>query len=100
MSDPNNPTKPRWRPRFSLRTLMIVVLLIACSWTVTFLWGVPGMKNYFSLQTVEFKVLAPFVIYCKYEDTHVSIDGTWIWFFGFKKMWSGQYVKRLTFTAF
>jgi len=35
------PSKPRrWIPRFSLRTLLIVVLVYALLWTLTATWGV------------------------------------------------------------
>ena len=93
MPEPENPPKPKpWRPRFSLRTLMIGVFLIASLWNVTFLWGVPGMKHHFSPRAVEFKVLAPFVIHCKYNGPRESIDETWIWFFGYTRRWSGRHV--------
>ena len=97
-SSHTQPLKPRWHGKnFSLRTLMIGVLLIGFSWTATVMWGPAAVqassKIFNGKPGREIQVVAPFVITCSFHDLGGTVyqDETWIWFFGYTKLWSGRY---------
>ena len=83
--------RKKWRPRFSLRTFMIGVLLIALSWTATAIWGVPSTTqlNYFVVFNANVKgtALAPFIVQLTghtNNDEHPINTEIWFWCFGLK----------------
>ncbi len=92
----------RWRPRFSLRTLMIGVLLIALSWTATVIWGVPEIlhRSYLGriLGETHPKIIsnaiAPFVIRIQYSNQMYDRKEIWIWFPTYAKRMSGTIESR------
>ena len=92
--------KPRWRwKNFSLRTLMIGVLLIAFSWTATAVWGVARIKSDIEKMDRDSRVSefqahasAPFLVRCQFNlhrpvgsgTAHQHFSETYFWFFGFE----------------
>ena len=90
------PKRTSWRPRFSLRTLMIGVLLIAGSWAATAVWGVSTVrKNSFvdefiavdeqNTKIVSCHAILPFVVKIEYHtrDPEWLDTQTWFWLFGY-----------------
>ena len=106
MLEPEKPPARRWRPRFSLRTLLIGVLLIALSWTATVVWGVPEIEAQVHTkyrygpfnppEIVRTDAVAPFIVSTHFVRQPVlaatsdsketgSETQTWFWFFGYTK---------------
>ena len=90
------PPKPRWRPRFSLRTLMIGVLLISFVWTSTVVWGVPSVIEKIpieyhwdqfekaNLPTMSARGIAPFLVKVDFiKHNQIVCTAQYIWLFGY-----------------
>ena len=83
MSDTPSPQpKPRWRPRFSLRTLMIGVLFLGFSLTATQVWGVPRICEKYGAALEDGHMLFPFIVQVNFHKAD-GIDDyeCWFWFF-------------------
>ena len=95
----SQPSKPkRWRPRFSIRTLVVFVTLACCylgAWEATKTWGIPAIPVS-AYQASQLTSPCPFVI-VNPEDSFNNIAkllgdssdvagedrGVYFWFFGY-----------------
>ena len=94
-----NPTTPkRWRPRFSLRTLVILLTLVCCyaaCWGPTKRSGVPQVKIRAGQATtgIDASTIAPLFVRLDWEWHHTGDDQAkttsiyvseyYFWFFGY-----------------
>ena len=88
----------RWRPRFSVRTLVIVVTLVCCylgAWEATKTWGIPAIPVS-AYQASQLTSPCPFVIVNPEDlftniaellgDSRAAAEGdreVYFWFFGY-----------------
>ncbi len=85
MSEPR-----RWKT-FSLRTLLIVVLLIGFSLTVTQVWGVRWICEKHGAALEDGDLVAPFVVQVNFHTlTGEDEYEVYFWFFGFTHRLGGK----------